>query len=56
MVVIDAVVYSEQDKVIKCRFKPGSVGRTVNLDKAGIPRQRQYRSTAATNEIRVFSQ
>jgi hypothetical protein len=36
-VLKDAVVHSEHGKVIKCYFKPGSVERSIDLPKEGIP-------------------
>jgi hypothetical protein len=33
---IDAAVYSEHGKVIKCNFKPGSFERSIDLEKKGI--------------------
>jgi hypothetical protein len=32
-VLIDVVVHSEHVKVIQCDFKPGSVERSIDLDK-----------------------
>jgi hypothetical protein len=36
-IVVDAVVDSEHGKVIQCDFKPGSVKRSIDLDKEGMP-------------------
>jgi hypothetical protein len=53
---IDAAVYSEYEKVIKCDFKPGSVGRSIDLyQRGGIPQQ-AICSTFATNKNRAIFQ
>jgi hypothetical protein len=36
MFFVDAAVHSECGKVIQCNFKPGSVERSIDLDKEGI--------------------
>jgi hypothetical protein len=32
-ILLDAVLHSERGKVIKCDFKPGSVERSIDLDR-----------------------
>jgi hypothetical protein len=39
--LIDAVVHSEQGQVIQCDSKPGSVERSIDLEKEDIPQQQQ---------------
>jgi hypothetical protein len=34
-ILVDAAVHSEHGKVIQCEFKPGSVERSIELDKEG---------------------
>jgi hypothetical protein len=34
-VIVDAAVHSEDEKVIKCDFKPGSVERSIDLYQRG---------------------
>jgi hypothetical protein len=34
-ILVHVVVNSEYGKVIKCDFKPGSVKRSIDLDKEG---------------------
>jgi hypothetical protein len=49
MVLIDAAVHSEEGKVIKCDFKPGSVGRSIDRY------QRGYTSARRTQQQALFS-
>jgi hypothetical protein len=37
------VVHFEHGKLIKCDFKPGSVERSVDLNKEGIPQAERRR-------------
>jgi hypothetical protein len=39
MVVIDEDAHSEHVQVIRCDFRPGSVERSIDQDKEGIPKQ-----------------
>jgi hypothetical protein len=39
MVVINVALHFELGKVNHCDFKPGSVGRSIDLGKEGIPPQ-----------------
>jgi hypothetical protein len=48
-VLADATIHSEDGKVIKCDFKPGSVERSIDLDKEGILQQ-TILSISATNK------
>jgi hypothetical protein len=41
-VLVGAVVYSEHEKVIKCDFKPGSVGRSIDLEQRGADSLHKY--------------
>jgi hypothetical protein len=43
-VLVDAAVHSELGKVIKCDFKLGSVERSLDIDKEGIPRQAIFKT------------
>jgi hypothetical protein len=40
----DIAVHSEHGKVIKHNFKPGSVERSIDLDKGDIPQPRRRSS------------
>jgi hypothetical protein len=35
--LVDAEIHSEHGKLIKCDFKPGSVERSIDVDKEGMP-------------------
>jgi hypothetical protein len=39
--LLDVSFHSEHGKVIQSNFKLGSVERSIDLDKEGIPQQRQ---------------
>jgi hypothetical protein len=41
MFPIDSLVHSEYEKGIKCDFKPGSVERSIDLDKEDVPQQQE---------------
>jgi hypothetical protein len=47
---MDAAVHSEQMQVLHCDFKPGSVERSIDLDKEGIPQQQAIFPNSATNK------
>jgi hypothetical protein len=48
---INIAVYSEQGKAIKCDFKPGSVGRSKDLDKKVYLKQRLLFELPVANKI-----
>jgi hypothetical protein len=49
-VLVDAAIHSEDGKIIKCNFKPGSVERSIDpSNKEGIPQQ-AICSMSATNK------
>jgi hypothetical protein len=54
MVVVDVETHSENVKVFKCDFKPGSVERSIDLVNKGIPLE-TICSNAATNENQEIS-
>jgi hypothetical protein len=49
-VLVDAAVHFECEKVIKYHFKAGSIERSIDLDKEGIPQQEVTFSNSAANE------
>jgi hypothetical protein len=53
--LVDAEVHSKHGKVIRYDFKPGSVKRSVHLDKEYTSGKRQYFSPFTTNENREMS-
>jgi hypothetical protein len=57
-VLIDAAVSSEEGKVIKCDFKPGSVERTIDRYQRGYTsarrRQQAIFAISSTNKNRAI--
>jgi hypothetical protein len=53
MIVLDASVHSEHVQVIRCDFKPGSVERSIDLDKKGMPLHRPLSTLPPTNDNSV---
>jgi hypothetical protein len=49
--VVDAAVHSEHGKVIQCDFKPGSIERSIDLDKrVNTSTARQMLTLPSANE------
>jgi hypothetical protein len=58
-ILVDAAVYSEHGKVIKCDFKPGSMERSIDRYQRGYTsarcrQQQAILSIYATNKHRVI--
>jgi hypothetical protein len=39
--LVDAAIHSEHGKVIKNNFKPGSLERSTDFDREGMPQQQR---------------
>jgi hypothetical protein len=54
-VLVDAVLHSEHEKEIKCDFKPGSVERSIDLNRGMyLSSSRQYIHTPLPMTIEKF--